>query len=123
MTPEIDAYLIEKPAPFQTALRRLHETLEAILADHTQCMSYAMPSFRHPSGKVTIGYAAFARHIGLYPHSGSVIGLIDCTPFKTSKSGITFPPETLPPPALILEIIATRLAQIGHATPLRFHSG
>ncbi len=123
MTPEIEAYLIEKPAEFQTALRRLHETLEAVLPDHTQCMSYAMPSFRHPSGKVTIGYAAFARHIGLYPHSGSVIGLMDCTPFKTSKSGLTFRPENLPPRTLILKIIATRLAQIGDATPLRFQTG
>ncbi len=113
MTPEIEAYISEKPAQFQTALRALHGTLQMILPDHSQCISYAMPSFRHPSGKVTIGYAAFARHIGLYPHSGSVIGLIDCTPFKTSKSGLTFRPEDLPPRALIMEIIATRLAPIG----------
>lgn len=110
---EIAAYIAEKPAEFQTALRKLHGTLHSILPDHTQCMSYAMPSFRHPSGKVTIGYAAFARHIGLYSHSGSVIGLVDCAPFKTSKSGLTFRPEDLPPHALIMEIIATRLAQIG----------
>lgn len=113
MHPDIKAYIYEKPIQFQIALSKLHETLHLILPDHVQCMSYAMPGFRHPCGKMTIGYAAFTRHIGLYPHSGSVIDKIDCTPFKTSKSGITFAPETLPPRDLIEQIINARLAQIG----------
>jgi hypothetical protein len=43
---------------------------------------------------MVMGYAAFAKHLGLYPHSGTVIPQIDCTPFKTSKSGVLFTPTS-----------------------------
>lgn len=68
---------------------------------------------------MVIGYAAFRKHIGIYPHSGSVIGQINCAPFKTSKSGLTFAPDTPPPESLLRAIIDTRLAEIaaGYGTP------
>lgn len=112
MNDQISAYIAAQKPEFARALTDLRATLAAILPDHSECISYAMPGFRHPLGKMTIGYAAFARHIGIYPHSGSIIGQIDCPPFKTSKSGITFSPDTLPPHALISQIIAARRAQI-----------
>lgn len=120
MSDRVSAYIGAQKPEFARALSDLRAILAGLLPDHVECISYAMPGFRHPNGKMTIGYAAFARHIGLYPHSGSVIGPIDFTPFKTSKSGITFPPETVPPRALIQQIITARLAQI---SPLRFHTG
>lgn len=112
MTDEIAAYIAARPQKFAAALTDLRATLTALLPDHIECMSYAMPGFRHPLGKMTIGYAAFSQHLGIYPHSGRVICKIDCAPFKTSKSGITFPPETLPSRALLTQIITTRLAEI-----------
>jgi uncharacterized protein YdhG (YjbR/CyaY superfamily) len=77
-------------------------------------MSYAMPGLRQPGpkGKMVIGYAAFAKHLGLYPHSGSVIPLIDCSPFKTSKSGVLFTRDRPLPDALLQKIIATRQAEL-----------
>lgn len=112
MTDQVAAYIAAQRPDFASALLDLRAGLAAVLPDHTECMSYAMPGFRHPSGKMTIGYAAFARHIGLYPHSGNVIQKIDCKGFKTSKSGITFAPDCLPPRELIQQIIAVRLAEI-----------
>jgi uncharacterized protein YdhG (YjbR/CyaY superfamily) len=61
---------------------------------------------------MVVGYAAFAKHLGLYPHSGSVIPLIDCTPFKTSKSGVLFTPDRPLPDALVETIIRTRQAEL-----------
>ena len=61
---------------------------------------------------MVIGYAAFAKHLGLYPHSGTVIPQIDCAPFKTSKSGVLFTPATPLPDALLRQIIATRQAEL-----------
>ena len=58
------------------------------------------------------GYAAFTHHLGLYPHSGRVIPQIDCTPFKTSKSGVLFTPDTPLPDALLQAILAARQAEI-----------
>ena len=73
-----------------------------------------MPGFRQPGtkGRMVAGYAAFAKHLGLYPHSGTVIPRIDCTPFKTSKSGVLFTPDRPLPDALLRWIVETRQAEI-----------
>ncbi|MFN5996010.1 MAG: iron chaperone [Paracoccaceae bacterium] len=114
MSAEVDAYLAALPADQQAALTALRARLKALLPDHLEVMSYAMPGFRQPgpNGKMVVGYAAFAKHLGLYPHSGTVIPLIDCAPFKTSKSGVLFTPDTPLPDALLHLIIATRHAEL-----------
>jgi uncharacterized protein YdhG (YjbR/CyaY superfamily) len=114
MTAEVDAYLARLPADQARALNDLRTLIAARLPDHIQCLSYAMPGFRQPGtkGKMVVGYAAFARHCGLYPHSGTIIPQIDCTPFKTSKSGVLFTPAQPLPAALVHQIIALRLKQL-----------
>lgn len=116
MTAEVDAYLAALPPDQFAALHSLRTILAAQLPDHIECLSYAMPGFRHPCGKMTAGYAAFKHHLGLYPHSGSVIPLIDCTPFKTSKSGVLFTPSHPLPTSLIHRILTARLAEIAAST-------
>jgi uncharacterized protein YdhG (YjbR/CyaY superfamily) len=112
MSQSVDLYLSAVRPDQQAALAALRAQLRALLPDHSECLSYAMPGFRHPSGKMTAGYAAFARHLGLYPHSGQIIPRIDCTPFKTSKSGVLFTPDAPIPPDLLAKIIHARLAEI-----------
>ena len=111
---DTDAYLAALPEDQRRALSDLRETLRALLPDHLEVMSYAMPGFRQPGpkGRMVAGYAAFARHLGLYPHSGSVIPLIDCTPFKTSKSGVLFTPARPLPADLVARIVAARQAEL-----------
>lgn len=111
---EIDSYIAAKTPDFAAALSALRARLKALLPDHIECMSYAMPGFRAPGpkGKMVVGYAAFTHHLGLYPHSGSVIPQIDCTPFKTSKSGVLFLPDTPLPDTLLRLILTTRQAEI-----------
>jgi len=113
-TAAVDAYIAALPQYQRQALTTLRARLKALLPDHVETMSYAMPGFRQPGpkGKMVVGYAAFAKHLGLYPHSGSVIPQIDCTPFKTSKSGVLFTPATPLPDALLQQIIATRQAEL-----------
>lgn len=110
----VEAYLAALPADQQSALRALRATLARLLPDHIECLSYAMPGFRQPGpkGRMVAGYAAFARHLGLYPHSGSVIPAIDCTPFRTSKSGVLFTPAHPLPDSLVEAIIRARQAEI-----------
>jgi uncharacterized protein YdhG (YjbR/CyaY superfamily) len=111
---EVDAYIAALPPDPRAALTTLRARLKALLPDHLEVMSYAMPGFRQPGpkGKMVVGYAAFARHLGLYPHSGSVIPQIDCTPFKTSKSGVLFTADQPLPDALLQQILRTRQAEI-----------
>ena len=114
MSAQVDAYLAALPLDQRDALSTLRARLKSLLPDHLEVMSYAMPGLRQPGpkGKMVIGYAAFARHLGLYPHSGTVIPLIDCTPFKTSKSGVLFTPASPLPDALLRQIIETRQAEL-----------
>jgi uncharacterized protein YdhG (YjbR/CyaY superfamily) len=116
MTAEVDAYLNRLPPNQRAALNQVRTAARAYLPDAVECISYAMPGFRQPGpkGKMILGYAAFARHLGVYPHSGTVIPkLLDhCKGFKTSKSGVLFTPETPLPTALLHKIIDTRLAEL-----------
>lgn len=110
----VEAYLAVLPPDQQAALRALRATLARLLPDYIECMSYAMPGFRQPGpkGRMVAGYAAFAKHLGLYPHSGSVVPSIDCTPFRTSKSGVLFTPAQPLPDSLVETIIRARQAEI-----------
>jgi uncharacterized protein YdhG (YjbR/CyaY superfamily) len=114
VTSEVDAYIAALPPDQREALAALRARLKALLPDHLEVMSYAMPGFRQPGpkGKMVIGYAAFAKHLGLYPHSGTVIPQIDCSPFRTSKSGVLFTPDRPLPDALLRQIIQTRQAEL-----------
>lgn len=114
MSGDVDRYLAALPSDQRTALTDLRARLKLRLPDHTECLSYAMPGFRRPGpkGRMVIGYAAFAKHLGLYPHSGTVIPLINCTPFKTSKSGVLFTPDHPLPDTLLDQIIRTRQAEL-----------
>ena len=114
MSADVDAYLDRLPDDQRAALTALRDTLRALLPGHIECLSYAMPGFRAPGpkGRMVAGYAAFAQHLGLYPHSGNIIPTLDCSPFKTSKSGILFTPVHPLPDALIERIIRARQAEI-----------
>ncbi len=114
MSAEVDAYLAALPDDQRLALENLRALLRLHLPGHPECLSYAMPGFRQPGpkGKMVAGYAAFKHHLGLYPHSGSVIPLIDCRPFKTSKSGVLFTPSNPLPDALVLRIVTLRLDEL-----------
>lgn len=110
----VDGYISAQTQAFRAALQTLRAQLIALLPDHIECLSYAMPGLRQPipNGKMVAGYAAFSHHLGLYPHSGSIIPQIDCTPFKTSRSGVLFTPDTSLPLALIERIIRARQAEL-----------
>ncbi len=112
MTAEVEAYLAALPRDQAAALHALRATLRALLPEADECMSYAMPGFRMPNGRMAAGYAAFRHHLGLYPHSGNVVPGMDCGPFKTSKSGVLFTPAQTLPDALVRQIIDARLAEI-----------
>lgn len=112
----VEDYLARLPADQRAALSDLRALLSRLLPDHPEVMCYAMPGFRQPGakGKMVAGYAAFARHLGLYPHSGSIIPRLqaECAGFKTSKSGVLFTPDRPLPEALVAQIVALRQAEI-----------
>lgn len=113
-------YFAALPEDQRAALEALRARIVARLPDAAPCMSYAMPAFRVPAPKgtkVAGGFAAFAKHLGYYPFSGSVVppiaGRLAEEGFKTSKSGVLFTPDRPLPDWALDEMIARRLAEIG----------
>ena len=119
--PAVDAYLAALPRPdHRAALEALRARLRVLLPDHEECLSYAMPGFRQPGagGKMVAGYASFAKNLGFYPHSGSIIGQFpeETAGFRTSKGGLLFTPDHPLPDALLAKLVAARQAEIATKT-------
>ncbi|MBC7736669.1 MAG: DUF1801 domain-containing protein [Candidatus Saccharibacteria bacterium] len=116
-TEDVDAYIAALPRSDQrAALQDLRMTLRALLPDHLETISYAMPGFRQPGpkGKMVAGYAAFARNCGYYPHSGSILPQFkdDLAGWKFTPGALQFTPVHPLPPDLIARLVAARLAEI-----------
>lgn len=114
---DVEAYLAALPRPdHRAALQALRARLKALLPEHIECLSYAMPGFRAPGpkGKMVAGYASFAKNLGYYPHSGNIVGQFpDLTAdFKTTPGAISFTPETPLPDALLQALVTARQAEI-----------
>ncbi|MCB9606827.1 MAG: DUF2200 family protein [Polyangiaceae bacterium] len=111
----IDTYLegIENLTARAT-LTRLCEHLRELLPTATETISYNMPAFRLPNGKVAAGFAFFGKNCGYYPHSGNVVpklgALVDG--YKGTKGGIAFPPDKPLPKKIVSALVRTRLAEI-----------
>lgn len=114
MSGAVEAYLAALPDDRRACLGALRALIARHMPDATEVISYAMPGFRHPSGKMVAGYAAFARHLGLYPHSGSVIPRLASgyAGFRMSKSGILFTPAHPLPETLVRRILDLRLDEV-----------
>lgn len=90
---QIASYIAALPDEQRAALTLLDNRLSALLPQAARVISYAMPGLR--LGKpIIIGFAAFAKHLGIYPHSGNIIPKfateLDALGFKHSKSGVLF---------------------------------
>ena len=116
MSPPVDLYLAALPEDQRRALTALRATLADLLPDCTEVMSYAMPGFRQPGprGRMVVGFAAFSHHLGLYPHSGTILPQLatETLGFKTSKSGILFTPDHPLPTDLIQRIVTLRQVEL-----------
>lgn len=86
----IDEYIAAQPEDVQPLLQSIRETIRAAAPKATEKISWRMPTFRQ--GGNLIHFAAFKKHIGLYPggeatteFAGRLAG------YKTSKGAIQLP--------------------------------
>jgi uncharacterized protein YdhG (YjbR/CyaY superfamily) len=92
---------------FRAALPDARKRLEAIQAvveqrvtNAERCVSYGMPAFRR--GKVFLYFAAFKKHIGVYPPVNAPETLIDeLKIYRGPKGNLIFPHDKSLPIALI----------------------
>ena len=112
---EIDAYIAALGEPQRSSLQAVRETIRGIVPEAAECISYGMPAFRLPGGKVVAGLAAFKNHLSYLPHSGSVLKELtqELAGFEFTAGSLHFPSDKPLSKALVKKLIQVRLRQIG----------
>jgi len=111
---DVDEYLRAVEEPKRSTLQTVRRTILEILPEAEQVISYRLPAFR-VHGKTVAGFAAFKHHLSYLPFSGSVLPQLadQLEGYAMTKSSLHFPVDQPLPKALVRELIATRLAEIG----------
>ena len=101
----IEEYILSQPEEVQPYLRQVNDTIKGSIPEAKEKISWSMPTYW--KGRNLIQFAAFKRHIGLYPGPEAVEAFADrLTDYKTSKGAIQIPYSKPLPLELIGEIAA-----------------
>lgn len=86
----IDEYISRFPEEIQGLLQQVRATIKAAAPKATEAISYQMPTFKLQGN--LIHFAAFKKHIGLYPtSSGTAAFEKELAAYDVSKGTIRFP--------------------------------
>ena len=110
MPADIDEYISTMPEDVQVILNKIREAIRAAAPDSLEKISWGMPTFWQ--GENLIHFAAFKKHIGIYP------GDMTNSPFDErlagylrTKGGIRFELDTLIDYELIADIARWRVSR------------
>lgn len=99
----IDAYIEAQREEVKSLLIQVRDTIRAILPNAQERISWGMPTFWDKHN--IIHFAAFKKHIGLYPGSEAVENFRErLSEYKTSKGAIQFPYNKPLPLSIISDI-------------------
>ena len=101
----IEEYIAQQPENAQPYLRQINDTIKNALPDAVQKISWSMPTYWKKRN--LIQFAAFKKHVGLYPGPAAVEAFTDqLNGYRTSKGTIQFLYDKPLPLELIAEIAA-----------------
>ena len=107
----IDEYIARFPHDVQEILEKIRMTIRKAAPDAEETMSYQMPTFIL-KGKYLVYFAAYKKHIGLYP---APIGIAEFTEdlaaYESGKGTLKFPFDKPIPFDLITNIVKFRVAE------------
>ena len=96
-------YIAAQPEEAQDYLRQVNAAIKASIPEAKEKISWSMPTYW--KSRNLIQFAAFKKHIGLYPGPEAVAAFADrLTDYKTSKGTIQIPYSKPLPLELIREI-------------------
>ena len=99
----IEEYIGRQPEQVQPYLRQVDQAIRSVLPDADEKISWSMPTYWKKRN--LIQFAAFKKHIGLYPGPEAVKAFADkLEEYRTSKGAIQLPYEKPLPLELIAEI-------------------
>ncbi|MEZ5417042.1 MAG: DUF1801 domain-containing protein [Vicinamibacterales bacterium] len=108
----VDAYIAAAPAGVQPILARIRRVAREAVPDATECISYQMPALRRT--KVCFYFAAFKKHIGVFPPvKGSATLQKRLARYRGPKGNLQFPLDEPMPYALIGQVARTLAREYG----------
>lgn len=108
--PNIDAYIAGFPPDVQEILQAIRHTIREAAPDAQETISYQMPTFTLHGNLVH--FAAFSKHIGLYPApTGIEVFKDELAGYKQGKGSVQFPLDQPIPYALISRIVQYRVKE------------
>lgn len=104
----VDAYLAAARPEVRASLQAVRATVVGAVPGATECISYQMPALR--LGRVFLYFAAFQKHIGLYPPLQDAALDAELAPYRGPKGNLQFP-LTAPLPLPLIARVAEGLAR------------
>ena len=105
----IDAYIAASAVDVQPILQRIRETVRKAAPRAEERISYRMPAFFDDG--VVIYFAAFKKHIGIFPPVRDPALQQQLAPYAGPKGNLQFPLAKPIPYALITKIVKARLRE------------
>lgn len=104
----VDEYIAAADPKVRDILMTTRKTVSAAVPDATECISYQMPALRHK--KVFFYFAAFKKHIGVYPPSQDQALVAELARYRGPKGNLQFSLDE-PIPYDLIARIAQSLAK------------
>ena len=99
----IEEYIAAQEESLRPRLQSIHDVIREAIPDAEERISWSMPTFW--KGRNLIHFAAFKKHIGLYPGEEATAAFAEkLTGFEVSKGAIRLPHDRELPEELIREI-------------------
>lgn len=94
-------------------LTSIQEKVETLLPEALRCISYNMPAFK--TSRVFFYFAAFKKHIGIYPPVREDVTLVkELLPYRGEKGNLSFPLSQPLPIDLIGRVAVALYREHGH---------
>jgi uncharacterized protein YdhG (YjbR/CyaY superfamily) len=115
---DVDGYIAARPDRFRGALRDLRATIQALVPEATEGISYGIPTFKL-RGHPLVGLGAAKNHCSFYvmsvealqAHAAEVAG------FETGKGTVMFTPDAPLPDRIVASLVRTRIEQVDSRWP------
>ena len=107
----IDDYISAFPEDVQEILEKVRQTVREAAPDTEETISYQMPTFRQ-NGSYVVYFAAFKKHLGLYPTPDGIEAFKDeLAVYKNARGSVQFPLDKPIPYDLISRIVRFRVEE------------
>ena len=106
----IDEYIETFPKGIQSILKGVKQTIKEAAPEAEEAISYQIPTFKL-KGKYLVYFAAFKKHIGLYPPSPKAFRK-EVSPYEGPKGNLKFPIDKPIPLDLVKRIVKYRVKEI-----------